>query len=465
MTKSDRKRVAVLNIVALSPHLIGEHTPFLSTYLSDHVMLPISATLPAVTTTTQSTYLTGKLPSEHGIVGNGWYSREECETKFWKQSNKLVQQPKVWEEARKRDETNSFTVANTLWWYNMYSSADYSITIRPTYPADGAKYPDIWAHPPELRDDVKKELGNFPLFNFWGPLSDIVSTKYIASCAKHIENRFSPTLHLVYLPHLDYCQQKVGPKPDLIADELAEIDAVVEDLVKFFETRDIQCILVSEYAIVPVSRPIHINRALREKGLIQTRVEHGLELLDCGASRAFAVADHQVAHVYVNDESVKDKVWKVISELEGVDVLLDETSKKEVGLDHERAGDFVAVAERDAWFTYYYWMDDAVAPDFARCVDIHRKPGFDPVELFIDPTIRFPTLKAAYRLAQKKLGFRYLMDVIPLDATLVKGSHGRNQYEGNESAVFMTKNKDLVKDRAHIEPTDVFELILKHLGL
>ncbi|KAI0562555.1 Type I phosphodiesterase/nucleotide pyrophosphatase [Gracilaria domingensis] len=428
-------------------------------------MLPISATLPAVTTTTQSTYVTGELPSEHGIVANGWYSREECETKFWKQSNKLVQRPKVWEEARKRDKSKSFTVANTMWWYNMYSSSDYSVTVRPTYPADGAKYPDIWTHPAALRDEVKKELGNFPLFNFWGPLSDITSSKWIANCAKYIENRFSPTLHLVYLPHLDYCQQKVGPEPELIGKDLAEIDALVEDLVTFFEAQDIQCILVSEYAIVPVSRPVHINRALREAGFIQTRDEHGLERLDAGASRAFAVADHQVAHVYVNDSSVKDEVWKVVSELDGVDFVLDEGAKKELGLDHERSGDFVAVSEKDAWFTYYYWFDDAVAPDFARCVDIHRKPGFDPVELFIDPTIRFPKLKAAYRLAQKTLGFRYLMDVIPLDASLVKGSHGRNQYEGNRSAMFMTKRKDLLNDKERVEPTEVFELILKHLGL
>ncbi|PXF49762.1 hypothetical protein BWQ96_00414 [Gracilariopsis chorda] len=458
-------RTAVINIVALSPHLIGEHTPFLATYLSDHAMLPVKATLPAVTTTTQTTYLTGKLPKDHGIVGNGWYSREDCEVKFWKQSNKLVQAPKIWEEARERDASNTFTVANTLWWYNMYSSADYSVTLRPTYPADGAKYPDIWTHPAELRDTLKQKLGNFPLFNFWGPKSSIASSQWISKSAQFVETEYSPTLHLVYLPHLDYSQQKVGPEPDLIAKELTEIDDLVKELVTFFEGRDVQCILLSEYAIVPVSRPVYINRALREAGLIQVRIEHGLEQLDAGASRAFAVADHQIAHVYVNDPSAKDTVYEILSKLDGVEFILDGSGKKEFGLNHDRAGDFVAVAEKDAWFSYYHWLDDSVAPDYARCVDIHRKPGYDPVELFIDPEIRFPVLKAGYRLGQKLLGFRYLMDLIPLDATLVKGSHGRNEYEGDRSALFMTKREELVKGREQIQATDVFELILQHIGL
>lgn len=458
-------RTAVINIVALSPHLIGEHTPFLATYLSDHTMLPITATLPAVTTTTQSTYLTGKLPKDHGIVGNGWYSREDCEVKFWKQSNKLVQAPKIWEEARKRDVSNTFTVANSFWWYNMYSSADYAVTVRPTYPADGAKYPDMWTHPAEMRDILRKKLGNFPLFNFWGPKSSIVSSEWIAKSAQFVETEYSPTLHFVYLPHLDYSQQKVGPEPDLIASELAEIDNLVKDLVAFFEARDVQCILLSEYAIVPVSRPVYINRALREAGLIQVRIEHGLEQLDAGASRAFAVADHQIAHVYVNDSSVMDTVYEILNKLDGIEFVLDDGGKKEFGLNHARAGNFVAVAEKDAWFSYYYWLDDSVAPDYARCVDIHRKPGYDPAELFIDPEIRFPVLKAGYRLGQKLLGFRYLMDLIPLDATLVKGSHGRNEYEGDRSALFMTKRKELVEGRKQIEATDVFDLILQHLGL
>jgi hypothetical protein len=99
--------------------------------------------------------------------------------------------------------------------------------------------------------------------------------------------------------------------------------------------------------------------------------------------------------------------------------------KKQFGVDHERSGELVAIADVGAWFTYYYWFDDDGAPDFARTVDIHRKPGYDPVELFIDPQIKLPRLKVAGKVLKKKLGFRTLMDVIPLDAGLVRGSHGR----------------------------------------
>lgn len=295
--------------------------------------------------------------------------------------------------------------------------------------------------------------------------TDLIASTWIAESAKYVEEENSPTLSLVYLPHLDYCLQKTGQKPDEISKDLLEVDGVVGDLIDFFEARGARVILLSEYGITPASVPVHINRALRAVGLIAVREELGLEVLDCGACKAFAVADHQIAHVYINDPAVRGEVLAVLLGLDGVDLVLEEEGKKAHHIDHERAGDVVCVAKPDAWFTYYYWEDDAVAPDFARCVDIHRKPGFDPVELFIDPAIPFPMAKAGYRVMQGKLGFRRLMDLIPLDASLVRGSHGHLTKNPDEGPLFMTKQAEFLEGKTCIEPTEVFNLILQHLNL
>ncbi len=410
-------KTVVIDIVGLSSSLIGEHTPFLKKY-SEGRIAPINPMLPAVTTSVQSTYLTGKLPNEHGIVGNGWYDRTDCEVKFWKQSNKLVLADKIWDQAKKQD--SNFTVANMFWWYNMYSSADYSVTPRPNYLADGRKMPDCYSSPAGLRDELQRELGQFPLFQFWGPGANIKSSQWIADASIYTDKKYDPTLTLIYLPHLDYCLQKFGQDFSKIAGDLNEIDGVVKKLVDHFSSRNARIILLSEYGITNVSNPVSINRVLRQHDLLQVRVERGLELLDAGASKAFAVADHQVAHIYINDPSVAGEVREIVEGVPGVEMVLDRSEQKRYGIDHERAGDLVLMADSQSWFTYYFWLDDAKAPDYARVVDIHKKPGYDPVEMFMTSKLR-----AGYKLLRKKAGFRYVMDVSPLDPTLVKGSHGR----------------------------------------
>lgn len=416
-------RTAVLNIVGLTARHIGEHTPNLLSWIKHKQIAPVRPMLPAVTTTVQSTYVTGKRVSDHGIVANGWYNRELAEVHMWKQSNHLVRGEKLWDVLRA--EHPGFTTAKLFWWYNMYSTADYTITPRPIYRADGGKVFDIYTHPSDIRERVKKDLGDFPFPAFWGPMSGIDSTKWIADSAKWVEEKHWPNLSLVYLPHLDYNLQRLGPDDPAIAADLLALDKIVGNLIDFYRNRAIRLIILSEYGIVPVSKPVHLNRVFRRKGWITVREELGGEILDCGASRAFAIADHQVAHIYVNDPTILEEVKQVCLETEGVENVIDSVWKASIGIDHQRAGEFVAVSKADSWFTYYYWVDDARAPDFARCVDIHRKPGYDPVELFIDPTLKHPKLALLKRLAKKKMGFRMLMDVIPLDATLVKGSHGR----------------------------------------
>jgi predicted AlkP superfamily pyrophosphatase or phosphodiesterase len=403
-------------------------------------------------------------PSEHGIVGNGWYFRDECEVKFWRQSNKLVQAPKVWETARTIDP--SFTCANLFWWYNMYSTVDVSVTPRPMYPADGRKIPDVYTVPADWRVELQEELGQFPLFKFWGPTTSIESSEWIVQAVMMTDERFAPTLTLVYLPHLDYNLQRTGPGTPEVAADLGEIDAACKALIEFYEARGVRVMLVSEYGIGPVSRPVHLNRVLRREGHIAVREELGRELLDPGASRAFAVADHQVAHVYVRDPGDVEAVRRLLEGTPGVDRVLGAEEKRAAGLDHERAGELVAVAEPDAWFTYYYWLDDRRAPDFARTVDIHRKPGYDPVEVFVDPALRFPEVKVGWTLMKKALGFRTLLDVVPLDATLVKGQHGRLPAHAGEAPVCITDTAgpdETVAADGMIEATAVHDLILREV--
>jgi len=447
------KKTVVLNVVGLSYSLVGEHTPFLKQWFASKQRATITPMLPAVTTAVQSTFVTGKWPSETGIVGNGWYDRTDAEVKFWKQSNKLVQGEKIWEAARKIDP--GFTVSKMFWWYNMYSTADYSATPRPQYPSDGLKLPDCYTHPGDLRDKLQAQLGQFPLFQFWGPATTIKCTRWIADATMLVDQWHNPTLTLVYLPHLDYCLQKFGQDIPKVAADLREIDDVCRDLIQFYEKQDAEVIVLSEYGITSVSKPIHINRILREAGFIRYREERGLELFDAGASTAFATADHQVANVYVNDRAVYDTVRSILENTPGIELVLDKEQQKAYHIDHERSGDFVVMADADSWFTYYYWLDDARAPDFARLVAIHQKPGYDPVELFMDQTNPLIKLKAGYKLGRKLLGFRYLMNVISLDATLVKGSHGRLETDPQYQAVFVS-NRPVA---ATLAATDVYDQI------
>lgn len=462
------KRTAVLNVVGLTESLLGPHTPRVNAFLQTGARAVIVPAFPAVTCTAQSTYLTGLPPARHGIVANGWYHRELAEVQFWKQSNHLVYGRKLWEELRELDP--AFTCAKLFWWYNMYSTADYSITPRPVYPADGRKVFDIYTWPFSIRAEIKKNLGEFPFPAFWGPAAGMnagpftadAASRWIAESAKWIEQKYQPTLNLVYLPHLDYNLQRLGPKHPAIAQDLRQVDALAGDLIDFFRQRSVQVILLSEYGITEVDTPVHVNRLFRERGWITVKDELGLELLDCGASKVFAVADHQVAHIYLNDRSLEPAVRSALENTREIVQVLGPAEQAALGVNHPRAGDLIAVAAPRAWFTYYYWLDDAVAPDFARTVDIHRKPGYDPVELFLDPARRWPQLRIAWRLLQKKLGFRMLMDVVPLDATLVKGSHGRRPEETSDFPLLISGQPALLP-KNQLEATEVYGVLKQHL--
>ena len=453
----------VILVVGLTPRLIGDDTPNLKKFSENGAIRPMKTVLPAVTCTVQSTLVTGLPPSGHGAVANGWYFRDQSEIWLWRQSNRLVAGEKIWEAAKAKNP--DFTCAKMFWWYNMYSSADWSATPRPMYPADGRKIPDHYAHPASLRDELNNTLGMFPLFKFWGPLADITSSNWISDATLYVMERYSPTLTLTYLPHLDYNLQRLGPDtahPRLKKD-LTEIDALCGELIDAAERDGRDVIVVSEYGITKVDEAVHINRALREAGLIQVRTEMGRDVIDPGASKAFALVDHQLAHIYVNSPEYASEVRVLVESLDGVEAVLGSEEQRDLGIDHPRAGELVAISTANRWFSYYYWLDDARAPDYARTVDIHRKPGYDPVELFVDPEIRFPKLAMASRLARRKLGMRTLLDVISLkDTRLVKGSHGRPTDDPEDGPLVISSRPDLMPNDA-LYATDFKQLTLDHL--
>jgi predicted AlkP superfamily pyrophosphatase or phosphodiesterase len=448
-------RLLVLDVAGLTPRLL-DHMPVLRSLREQGFLATLDPVVPAVTCTAQSTFLTGELPSVHGIVGNGWYFRELGEVLLWRQHNALVGGEKLWHAARRVNP--GYTVANICWWYAMGADVDWTVTPRPIYYADGRKEPDCYTFPPALHSELTSRFGTFPLFRYWGPLAGIESSQWIIDAARFVFGQHKPDLTLVYLPHLDYDLQRYGPHGPAASLAAAELDKAIAPLLADARAEGVTVVAVSEYGITPVHRPVDINRMLRRAGLLSVYTQDGMEYLDPWTSRAFAVADHQVAHVYVRRPEDCEAVAGLLADLEGVAEVLDEPGKKEYGLDHPRSGELVVMAAPDAWFTYYYWLDDSRAPDLARVVDIHRKPGYDPAELLFDHADPLVRLRAAGALARKKLGLRYAMSVVPLDPSRVRGSHGRPGGEAADGPVLLCTDRSVARER--IGAAQVKDLLL-----
>ena len=453
-------KLLVVIAVGLRPTDLA-HTPALRGLAEDGFAAPLQTVFPAVTCTVQASFLTGLPPSGHGAVANGWYFRDQAQVWLWRQSNHLVAGEKLYEAYKAQDPSAS--IAKLFWWWNMYSpGVDFSVTPRPEYHADGLKKPGLYSEPADLQRDLQTELGPFPLFKFWGPGASIDSSRWIASSALSVMQQHDPELMMVYLPHLDYDHQRFGPDDPRCAKAAAELDAEATRLIDAARAKGAEVMVLSEYGIERADRPVFINRVLHEAGLLRVQeTSHG-QLMDCGASRAFAVADHQCAHVYVRDPEDASRVTRLLEGLDGVGQVLDRAGQREIGIDHERSGELVCISEPGCWFAYHYWLDEARRPDFATTVDIHRKPGYDPTELFVDPKIRFPKLKVAKTLAKKILGFRYLMDVIGTDPSLVMGSHGRIYDDDDAGPVFVCSDKSVARDR--VAATDVKAMCLELLA-
>lgn len=449
--------VLLLDLVGLTPRQVSDaRTPHLAALAARGSMRPMTAILPAVTCSAQATMLTGELPSAHGAVGNGWRDPGSLDVALWRQSNHLVAGEKIYEAARRRD--GSFTCAKLFWWWNMGAAVDLSITPRPFYPADGRKIVATYAWPPAYGEGLERALGPFPFFDFWGPKAGLPASRWIADATIRTLREERPTLTMAYLPHLDYTHQKYGPRDERSVRALEELDGLVGDLVAAADEAGAVVVAVSEYGIRDVSRPVAVNIALRRAGLLHARPTPAGDVLDPFGSAAFALADHQVAHVYANDAAARARALEVLSGLDGVGELLHGEARAAAGLDHPNAGDIVALSEPDAWFTYYYWEDPSDEPDFAHTVDIHRKPGYDPCEMFFDPELRFPKLRAMRRLAQKKLGFRYLMDVIATEPALVRGSHGLVPEDADDGPVWISG--EATDGEGPVEMTSVKDRVL-----
>ncbi|MFJ2375801.1 nucleotide pyrophosphatase/phosphodiesterase family protein [Streptomyces sp. NPDC087769] len=454
------RQVAVLCTVGLTPRLLGE-MPHVAAIGQEGFTARLDTVFPAVTATVQATLTTGLLPRDHGAVANGWYHRDHGEVMMWRQHNALVGGEKVWQAARRQDPDH--TTAYLCWWWAMGADVDTVLTPRPVYHYDGRKSPDCYTKPAGLRDELTARQGEFPLFNYWGPTASIASTRWIAGAARHVVDTRRPDLSFIYVPHLDYDLQRYGPDSPQAVRAAREADAALAPLLDDLRDRGTTVVALSEYGISPVSRPVDINRALRREGLLSVYSQRGMEYLDPCTSRAFAVADHQAAHVYVADPADIPRVRDVLKHTEGVDEIWDRTEQATYGIDHPNAGELVAVAEPDAWFTYYYWLDDARAPDFARGVEIHRKPGYDPAELFFDPADKAVKAKAALTLLRKKAGMRAPLTVVPLDPTHVKGSHGRLPQDHRDAPLLLCSDPGQERDRYHA--TEVKDLLLRLNGL
>lgn len=455
--------IVLINAVGMTPRLLA-HAPGLRAIAAAGWQADMPETLPAVTCTAQATLLTGQRPAEHGVVANGWLFRDTNEIRFWQQCNRLIQAEPLYETARQRSKERGrpFQSAKLFWWFNQGAAVDISVTPKPHYAVDGNKAFGIAGTPHSVTEHLESQLGAFPFPAFWGPMAGGKSTQWIAQAASLVLREHKPDLTLVYLPHLDYEPQRFGPSGCNMARCVKQLDDYCSPLLAAAKQIGAQVWVVSEYGHGDVSRPVYLNRVLRAAGLLEVRPGPFGEQLDLYGSRAFAVVDHQLAHVYVREPGDIERVKDLLSPVPGVGRVLAGEEKAELGLNHPRSGELVLLSARDAWFAYPFWLDDAQAPDYARAVAIHHKPGFDPCELFFDPRFRMPKLHAARRVLEKKLGFRMTMDVVPLDAGIVKGSHGLAAADPLDRPLLIGHGP---RPGASVPMTAVKDLLLGAMGL
>jgi predicted AlkP superfamily pyrophosphatase or phosphodiesterase len=403
---------------------------------------------PCVTWPVQANMLTGRLPVEHGVVANGFYWRERREVEMWTAGNDKIQQPQLWDVLKRHDPK-----LTTAAWFPMLSKgcgADVICMPAPVHNPDGSESLWCYTRPVELYGQFRDKFGHFPLQHFWGPLANIKSTAWIVDSAIEAAARFRPHFFYIYLPHLDYAAQKHGPDSPQAAAAVAELDELLGRLFAGVQTAYGQSplwLVASEYAITPVNHVGYPNRMLREAGLLTVREEKPGgpgELIDFEQSRAWALVDHQFSHVFVRDADAAtiDAVVRLFRGRDGFAEVLAGSERARYQMDHPRSGEVILISSHNSWQAYYYWPDDTRAPSFARTVDIHRKPGYDPVELYFDPQTRG----------------------IPLDASLVRGSHGAPASETSQRGIIIA-SKPGVLDGNELRDTDVFGAVSKEFGI
>jgi len=400
---------------------------------------------PCVTCPVQANMTTGKLAREHGVVANGFYRRDRQQVEMWTAPNDCIAEPQLWGLLSERDPALKSAV-----WFPLHSKecqAEYVCTPAPIHNPDGSESLWCYTRPTELYGTLRDRLGHFPLKHFWGPLANVRASEWIADSASYAARTWQPNFFYIYLPHLDYAAQRSGPDSAAAGAAVAELDQLVGKLAEGFREAygdDLLWLVAGEYAIVPVGHVAYPNRLLREAGLLRVREEDDGEHLDLAASRAWALVDHQFSHVFVADaeEATVRKVADLFDGEPGIAEVLVGGDLHRYGLNHPRSGELVLVSTAESWQAYYWWLSDDRAPAFARTVDIHRKPGYDPVELCLDPATKS----------------------IPLEAGLVKGSHGAPAVDSRQKATIVSSEPGLFPG-VSINDTDVFGAVLRHFGI
>lgn len=436
-----RSHTILLDVVGLEhEHLESGLLPNISGLIGDSgESAKLEPTFPAVTCSVQASLLSGKFPETHGIVANGIYDRETYSVSFWEQASSLVGSERVWDAS-----SNGSKKAAALFLQNtMYANLDIVVTPRPLHLESGMV---MWCYskPQGFYEQISSKIGEFDLSSYWGPLASSRSSEWITAAAEYTLGEARPDFMCVYIPHVDYSAQRFGRRaPQTIAD-VKKADELVGRLANSVAERGLKektnFVIVSEYGFNDVVGPaVPLNLILRDAGLVSIRTIQGKEYIDLEYSNAFAMVDHQVAHIYVK-KGFAGQTKRILEDIEGVDMVLDQEGIRAMKLAHPRSGDLVAISARDKWFSYPWWHDEQRAPDFARRVDIHRKPGYDPVELFFDPRTRS----------------------IPLDTSPVKGSHGRpaDSTTGEGFAFYASNRKHgIVQKSGIVHCTDIIRTI------
>ncbi|MDX1961508.1 MAG: alkaline phosphatase family protein [Pirellulales bacterium] len=428
--------------------------PHLSRLTSHGDRTTLVPSFPCVTCAVQVNMTTGQPPRKHGVVGNGFYWREKQHPELWTAWNDVIEQPQIWDILSQHDDS----LTSAVWFPLLSKGAEAALvcTPAPIHNPDGSESLWCYTKPQSLYGELRDAIGHFPLHHFWGPLANIKSTSWIVDSAIWAAQRDTPHFFYIYLPHLDYAAQKFGPDSPEAHRACVDLDVVLSQLTqgldRAYENIPDQdrlpplYIIASEYVISPVNHVTYPNRVLRNAGLLNVRpAADGIgEELDLAASAAWAMVDHQFSHVFVQnaDPAVLERVRELFTGTAGIDEVLIGAEREKYDLDHPRAGEAILISTPNSWQAYYWWHDDAQAPSFARTVDIHRKPGYDPVELCFDPATKS----------------------IPLDATLIKGSHGAPARTEGQRGIILTSQPGVLEGPPMMD-TDVYELVLRQFGI
>jgi len=392
------KKLLIIQVAALGADLVQKHGGVQGGGYSS-----VRTVFPAVTCPVQASFRTASLPSVHGMTANGVYIPSLRKVLFWEQAASLVAGPRIWSNFR----SSGGTVGMYFWQQSLGESVDSVLSPAPIHKHSGGMIQSCFCEPRDLYQRIRARVGrDFNLMHYWGPLASFRSTEWIvASLEALLEDSQAPDLVFAYLPHLDYGLQKFGPEHEKTGPEVLRTLGYVDRLERTAAMKNYEVLVFGDYAMEQVTGPaIFPNRALARAGLFRTRTVKGMLYPDFFTSKAFAMVDHQVAHVYAVDDDSAARAREVLSELDGLDRIMDVEAQKERGVAHPNSGALVLEAARGRWFAYPWFHDKSEAPDFASHVDIHNKPGFDPCELFFG----WPPLS------------------VSMDTGRVRGTHGRN---------------------------------------